>query len=295
VAESRRVRALLWAAVGSLFVAGVGLVWLHEDATAVSVDTALERWRAIPSAAAPAETVATTTTTVAAGVAPESGAREAATGAPAIAEPAPAPPPAAEPEQGVYVQATQGHEETDALGGARHDYPAETPFSVSANDCGLTFRWQPLEERWDRWDLCRTPAGLEARRFTTFHSFFRRTQQQEFDCTGAILVPTDMTVGRTWDWACTNAGGRAMSHTTIVGVEPIDVGGERVDAVHVRFENTFEGANAGTGTIDWWLHPDTGLPVRMAADMDTDSDSPFGRVRYREQFTSTMTALAPRR
>ena len=296
VRVTRKVQVLLGGAVASLLVAGVGAIWLQAGSTAVSVDTALQRWRAVP--------VTTTTTSVPPSSVPAAPAAAPAQAAPAVAEvpapaggaaPAPAAAAPAEPEQGVYVQSTEGGEETDALGGARHDYPPETAFTVSATDCGLTFRWQPLEERWDEWELCRTPAGFEARRFSTFHSFFRRSQQQDFACTGAVLVPSDRTVGRSWSWSCANDAGSATSQSTIVGVEPVDVGGAVVDAVHVRFANTFEGANSGTGTIDWWLHPSTGLPVRMAAELDTDSDSPFGRVAYRERFTSTVTSLSPRR
>ena len=292
VTVTRKVQVRLGGAVASLLLAGAGAIWLQEESTAVSVDTALQRWRAVP--------VTTTTTTAApaaAAPAPTEVAAPAVAEAPAPAAPAAAPAPAApaEPEQGVYVQSTSGGEETDALGGAEHDYPAETAFTVSANDCGLTFRWQPLEERWDEWELCRTPAGFEARRFSTFHSFFGRSQQQDFACTGAVLVPSDRAVGRAWSWSCSNDGGSASSQSTIVAVEPVDVGGSVVDAVHVRFANTFEGANSGSGTIDWWLHPTTGLPVRMAAELDTDSDSPFGRVAYRERFTSTVTSLSPRR
>ncbi|MGH2728364.1 MAG: hypothetical protein ACRDKS_15455, partial [Actinomycetota bacterium] len=36
-----------------------------------------------------------------------------------------------EPALGVYVYATDGYEETDALSGQRHDYPAETALTIS--------------------------------------------------------------------------------------------------------------------------------------------------------------------
>src|SRR5688572_23871693 len=68
-------------------------------------------------------------------------------------------------EEGVYVYATDGYEETDALSGQRHDYPAQTTMTVSKQGCGYRWRWQPLKERWEESDGCRTSAGYVLERF----------------------------------------------------------------------------------------------------------------------------------
>jgi len=58
-------------------------------------------------------------------------------------------------EDGVYVYDTKGFEQTNALGGARHDYPAESTITVQHGGCGWTTRWQPLQERWEQWQFLR--------------------------------------------------------------------------------------------------------------------------------------------
>ena len=57
-------------------------------------------------------------------------------------------------QPGVYAYLTVGHEEIDALAGARHDYPEVTYIIITAEACGPSARWQPLQERSIEWRHC---------------------------------------------------------------------------------------------------------------------------------------------
>lgn len=60
------------------------------------------------------------------------------------------PPPTAPAAQGrrhpgVYTYDTTGGEQIDALGGAKHSYPASTTITIWDDGCGQRMRWAPLE------------------------------------------------------------------------------------------------------------------------------------------------------
>ena len=319
---SRRARIGLPVVVATLLVSGIGAAYLRQGATTVSVDAAVEAFRAS----------VTTTTTSPGGPAREGGpgvtaavatdadvpAARTPVAAPAdkSASAAPFAAPAPKPnevrpggqaatahrtaiEEGVYAYATEGYEETNALGGARHDYPAETAVTVRRAECGgWTQRWQPLAERWDESDLCPEQGGnaFSVRRFTTYHEFFQQHQQQDFTCPeGSHVSRFDAPPGTTWQWRCTAGASAIETNVVVVGTEQVDVGGTVVNAVHMHYSSKMSGGNTGTQEQHRWLHPESGLNVKITTDIDTQADSPFGRVHYVEHYTITLLSLTPRR
>jgi hypothetical protein len=96
------------------------------------------------------------------------------------------------PVAGVYRYATEGGEEVDALGGTRHDYPLETTITVTPTDCGVRFRWDALEERYEVWELCGTGGALSIVEYTSFHRFFGQPDRQHYACAvaGEVLPAT---------------------------------------------------------------------------------------------------------
>ena len=308
--ERRSTRVALGIATVALVAVGGTVVWLRQGAHDVSVEDALASYRAAASAEDDGRASSTT--------APTEPADAAAPSPTAATSPEPAPAPGgattgesgaapvgaaasatAIPDAGVYVYDTTGFEETDALGGIHRDYPAQTTMTVHPGGCGWTMRWQPLEERFDEWVACADGDSRTMQTFTTYHEFFQRGQREDFDCTadGAASewLPADRTVGRTWTWACASPSSRVDSTSTIVGIETVDVGGTPVEAVHVRYDNVLSGSNEGTHVLEWWCDPETGLALRMVQTMTTRSDSPFGKVSYREEFDVRLTSLEPQR
>ena len=198
------------------------------------------------------------------------------------------------PLDGVYTYRTSGGGRTNALGGARHDYPAQVPVTVVHTDCGFTVRWQPLQERWDEWDFCLDGQSLRMNRISTYHEFFRRGLRQDFECGGTdVLGRRD--VGARWEWSCRSGNAAVAATAVVVGQETLDVGGMSVDVLRVLNEATFTGANEGSQRFEWWLALETGLPLKMVRSVRTRSESPFGKVDYAEDAESVAESLAPQR
>lgn len=311
-------RSQIAMAVVAALLAGTGgtVVWLREKPSAVSLDDAVAQFRGDAQAAPSAGTAEPAPDGGPApgpaadpAAAPDGTAAPNAPGQPAPAAgpapaampgsgPAPGQPPAVGsrwPDEGVYSFRTEGGGETNALGGARHDYPAEVPVIVRRGGCGYTVRWQPLNERWDEWEFCADGASRPMARISTYHEFFQRGQRQDFACNHPEMLPAGQPPGSTQQWECQSANSKVVSTTTVVGNETLEVGGQQAQVLHVRYDVTFSGANEGSQQMEWWLHLDTGLPLKMARDLTVKSDSPFGKVDYRERFTSAALSLTPRR
>jgi hypothetical protein len=319
-AGSRWLRLALALAATTTLLTGVTAAYLRQGANEVTVDAAVEAFRASVTTTAAPKADGSPAAQMTATTAPASPATEdtpspnvvspasppstvqskaASPAARASAAPAPAPRVRRAVEEGVYTYATEGYEETNALGGSRHDYPAETPMTIRNASCGgWTQRWEPLRERWDESLLCAENDGnaFSVRRFTTYHEFFQRGQQQEFTCPeGSHVSRLDAPPGTTWTWRCTAGSSAIESKVTVIGTEPVDVGGTTVHAIHMHYASTMSGGNRGTQDQHRWLHPDSGLNVKIATDIDTEADSPFGAVHYVERYTITLTSLTPRR
>lgn len=53
--------------------------------------------------------------------------------------------------EGVYVYATIGSEETDALTGVIHRYPRRSTITITSADCGASLLWRVLAGRSTEW------------------------------------------------------------------------------------------------------------------------------------------------
>lgn len=202
------------------------------------------------------------------------------------------------PAPGVYVYDTTGFEEIDAFGGTRHDYPEETAVTVVEASCGVSSRWEPIEERWDEWVTCPGDDGAEWESFATYHEFFDQSEQHTFECgPGATMRPTDTTPGTAWEYRCEDAGSWFENRVEVVGFETLQVGGEPVETLHIHIDSVLGGANRGTATFDYWYDLERSLEVRVVEQLDTESDSPFGvgTIEYHEEFDLRLQSLEPRR
>ena len=86
-----------------------------------------------------------------------------------------------------------------------------------------------------------------------------------------------------------------MADATVVAVVGIDIGGRVVEAVRVRNVAVFTGANDGNQEFEWWLALESGLPIRMVRQVQTRSESPFGKVGYSERSITQAASMEPRR
>jgi hypothetical protein len=201
--------------------------------------------------------------------------------------------PAEGPEPGVYVYATSGFEETDALFGSRHDYPAETAVTVRAGGCGYLERWEPLRGRLLTRELC---PGRRLARLEEVHTFFGTRDVHDYVCEpGTPAPPLDAKPGTVWETRCGTGDTVEVATGEVLVPETVEVGGRTVAAVRVAEELRLEGNTTGTGTRDWWLHPETGLTLRLAVTNSSVTESAIGGVGYEERYELVLTSLEPRR
>ena len=287
----RRVRLWLGVATAVVLVADLSVLYLHAPTHAVSVDAALQRYRdttppaptTAPSLEAPPVALATARPTQQAAT-PKPSSLANASGAAVFAA----------PKNGVYTYNTAGYEQTDALGGARHDYPAQTAITVRPLDCGWVQHWQPLEERWDDVDLCPANGTWTLLGVKTFHEFFRQTQEQDSTCDpGAVYVPPEATAGAKSAFTCRGSFGAMDFTAQVIGPEDILVGATPTSGLRIHYAAKFTGSNRGTGTYDEWTATNGALLQRVW-DMHIVTDSPFGTVRYDEHYTITLAAMDPK-
>ncbi|MDH3752983.1 MAG: hypothetical protein OEU32_03840 [Acidimicrobiia bacterium] len=253
----------------ALGLAAALFVWqivLRDTTTPVPVAKAVDSFRATDDA--PASTAAT----------------EAATDVAAL------------PAAGVYLYATLGGEEVDALGGTRHDYPTTTTVTVTGGGCGVVLRWDALEERSEELELCRRDGSLVVPRYTSFHRFFSQDDSRPYRCDEPIvLVPADPLAGTTMTSRCQADDLIEDITVTVVGAEPVDIEDGTVDAIHVRLATelgTDDDSTTGDATSDLWLAMD-GTVLRWTEQTRTTADSLVGDVHYDESFELELSALEP--
>jgi hypothetical protein len=74
------------------------------------------------------------------------------------------------------------------------------------------------------------------------------------------------------------------------------VDGTTVDAIHLRDRVTLTGSTTTEtpGMTDWWLDPETGLPLRIRVAIKDASDTPIGKkAQYEEAFELRLQSLKP--
>jgi hypothetical protein len=196
---------------------------------------------------------------------------------------------------GVYVYTTTGFEEIDALGGAHHDYPAETTVTVTAGGCGLKLRWVALKERDTTWERCATPRGEVLRTAFETHRFFGTTEHTNYVCGTTLERPKGDKPGTSWPLLCKADGRIERGRGRVVARETLTVGSTEIATVHVRWTATLSGKTTGTTERDAWLARSNGLPVRMTMASETTTGSVVGDVHYRESVELELTSTMPRR
>jgi hypothetical protein len=272
----RRWLAAIAAAV-LLLAAIAGLVaWLRfrngGRTTTVSAEEALNRYR---------ESAASTTTPTT-----SNPAAAAATTSPTTTAPL-----AVLPQPGVYTYATSGNDGVDALGGARHQYPATTTITVTPSGCGVVQRWVAAVERWDETTTCATAGGTNLVHFTGFHRFFGGDSYDDYSCTGEPR-PVRAAAGTTWTVTCVASDETTVHRGTVVGSELVDVNGQSVPTLHVT-DLQDDGDPSDHQVTDTWYQEGTDLVVRRISRIATSSSSPVGVVHYDETYEIDLQSLVP--
>ena len=257
---SRRLRIILVSVIAAVLVAGsvlaaVRWIVLRDDATPASLGDALARYR---------------------------------TAAAVGATPVPA---------GVYLYATSGSESVSALGGATHRYPERSTITVTEAPCGMALRWDVLETRSVTWRVCAGDAAGRTQRLEGWserHQFFGQDDATDWTCPDAAWLVGGAEPGTTLPYRCDGGDTVQRGTLTVVGTEPVDVGGARIRAVHLRIVQDDAGGARGRIEDERWLERETGLPVRLRYRVRSANDSPIGDVTFTEAYDLRLLSLDPR-
>jgi hypothetical protein len=198
--------------------------------------------------------------------------------------------------EGVYVYATEGYEETDALTGVTHRYPSRSTLTVAAADCGVRLTWRVLKGRSTAWTYCVSDDGWELRSQDERHTFFGRTEPTTYRCTSTFIRPIAAPAApRAAPVDCRTDDTTEEGHVVALGSPNVRVRNDVRRTIHVRKSTTFRGASRGSAEHDLWFDARSGLPVRLILASRTTSDSPIGDVDYEEHVTLDLLSLEPRR
>ena len=211
------------------------------------------------------------------------------------------------PPAGVYALEGEGRESISFPPVEQAD-GVTMPASIrhGADDC-FVFRIDYNEAHWHEWQLC--PDGD-----VLWETGGRTFQRWDFGVTAVDNLATfvcDPPVpfaarsaaalsGRR-DRSCTASNEQVEEPTlqqgavTFVGAEAVDVGGETVDAVHVRHTVSFSGGQTGESHTELWFSTSDWMPLRGERDVRVDSDSPVGAVTYTETGRWRLRSTDPER
>jgi len=202
------------------------------------------------------------------------------------------------PAEGVYTYKTKGGESISMFG-AHHTYPDETHATVRhLGGCQWKNTNEVLKEHTDERVLCSKAGSFSQLSQSREITFFGQTDGQTYVCAPPSLqAAVADRAGATWRGTCTSDDGSSADlKRTFVGLERMNVGGDEVEALHLRLDATMTGRAVGGAVENFWLVPGTGLPIRWERDIDTVANTAWGtKVRYRENATFVLESLEPQR
>ena len=190
-------------------------------------------------------------------------------------------------ETAIYVYDTTGYEAVDALSGARHEYPAQTYLTITEGPCGPIARWDALEERWVEWEHCGPHRAITATH--GYHEWFGVPDLEDEVCPEPMpLIPNGTVVV-----ACVTGDTTETYTITLIGREPIAIGGSDVSADHVRIDSVLSGGSTGSSQVDLWVLADSVIVVKTVVERHTTTPSRVGDVHYDELYTLVLASLEP--
>jgi hypothetical protein len=128
------------------------------------------------------------------------------------------------------------------------------------------------------------------------------TNRSTFDCTApALFVDAALDLGSSQELQCTGTASDLEGTTdhrstvTTAALETVEVAGEATDVVRVEQVAQMTGGQLGGEVVTMWFTRDSWLPVRIGFDTQVATDTPFGRIDYRDLGSVVLESLTPRR
>ena len=197
---------------------------------------------------------------------------------------------------GVYAYRTRGSESADTgLLDSTHEYDGLSTITLTRARCGVRERWQVLASRWGEARFCVPPNGTGLRSIAEFHEFFGRGGEDSFECRGNTPSKRLLrTVGTRFSSRCRNKRSTAESHSKVVGVDEVVVGGDPVTAIHTTTNVELEGDVEGGTTRDDWRRRSDGLLLRRVVETDAKRSGAID-ADYEESYTIQLVSVTPER
>ncbi len=201
------------------------------------------------------------------------------------------------PAPGVYAYRTTGGESVSMFG-AKHDYPERSFATVRKIDgCGWEHRLEVIAEHVDIRGYCGEGGVLRQLFYETHITFLGKREVRSMPCEPVInLHRREIAAGDAQNVSCSDgAGSQARMTRTFHGTVPITIGGEKVEAFKVTIAARMSGNTKGTSRNTLWVEPTTGLTLRWDRTTDTLAKAYGATVRYKENASFVLEALAPQR
>ncbi|MEZ5239163.1 MAG: hypothetical protein R2716_09530 [Microthrixaceae bacterium] len=205
------------------------------------------------------------------------------------------------PEAGVYEASASGTESI-GLPGFDEDLGPSAPVTVTYGEEGcFTYRADFNSHHWRSWTFC-PEQGAEFALVRLDSWTARRAPALEVETlsTYTCEVPlaflwSAMSPGETRSSECTGTMDTDDSVTLddgsveVLPSESLEVGGTELEATRIRTSDEFSGDQSGFEHGDWWLDPETGLPLRVGIEARLEG----GPTTYTESFDLRLDTLEP--
>ena len=159
---------------------------------------------------------------------------------------------------------------------------------------------------WQSWDYCSVATGLTEKAGAFFQRLdlvaFTVDTSSSYVCDPPVdTIRTSQTPGDQWPQRChgtsTASKGDVISSGpyTYVGQENLDIGGQRVTALHYHRVRALSGGPSGTEDVNTLFDAHTGMPLQNSRVITVHSDALIGGVTYTETGTFHLASLTPTR
>ncbi len=196
---------------------------------------------------------------------------------------------------GVYTYITNGREALDGPLTESHIYPAESAITITESECGFDWRWDVFERRSDTNVWCWINDDLTESQSTTDHIFFKVHDKRTFICEPVAVVLPSPASTTSMTSTCTGSDTVNSRTAKLVGKESLLVGDDIVDTVIVTATDVAGKKSSGISTVTLWLRPSDGLIVKMHRVAVIKNDSIIGAIHYTEYITLTLASLTPQK
>lgn len=198
------------------------------------------------------------------------------------------------PRPGVYAYRTSGSEQL-SFGDIGRQFPSASEMIVTDTGGCSTMRWVPLVQHTEAIAVCpRADGAYRIDSMSSVETIAGVQTTMVIRCpSSAYLVPPDPAAGDRWRTACTSAGHKIEVTGRVVGQAPVEVGDQKLSALHTRLTLRFTGAESGTNPSDYWLSTD-GLVLRQRETVNLSQGAgPLGSVHYQETMAIGLRSAQP--